>query len=173
MLVTVWPAAIDSVAKFVADASYFARRTILESKGQVACISGKTNDHRYDSRFQTFTAATWVLHCQSEVHRCSCFHLRVYHDKKRISGQTKFYVGNVCNMMSVPAEETERLAEIFREMLALSKASRSNHSQSAMAGDSIELSNAQATSGACESCKAKGKQPSGERSETEDHEPRG
>jgi len=41
----------------VADASYFARRTILESKAQVACISRKTNDDRYDSGFQIFAVA--------------------------------------------------------------------------------------------------------------------
>jgi len=43
-------------------------------------------------------------------------------------------------MMSVPAEGAERLVEIFREMLALSETSRSNHSQSAVTDASIELS---------------------------------
>jgi hypothetical protein len=59
--------------------------------------------------------------------------------EKRTSVQTNFYVGDVCNMMSVPAEGAERLAEIFREMLALSETRRSNRSQSAVANDSIEL----------------------------------
>jgi hypothetical protein len=63
------------------------------------------------------------------------------------SGQTKFYVGDVCKMMSVPTEGSERLAEIFREMLALSKTSRSNHSQSAAADDSIESFDTQGASG--------------------------
>jgi len=126
------------LATFLGDASYFARRPIVESKAWVAGISRKTNDDSHDSRFQIITAGTWALPGGSEVHYCACFHSRVCHYKKRTSGQTKFLVSDVCKMMSVPAEGAERLAEIFREMLALSETSRSNQSQSAVADDSIE-----------------------------------
>jgi len=150
------------VATFFADASDCARRTIVESKPSVACISGKTNDDRYDSRFQIFTAATWAFPGRSEAHHCTCFHLRVCHYDKRTSWQTKFYVGDVCKMMSVPAEEAERLAEIFREMLALSETSRSNHSQSAVADDSTELFDSHGASGTAEVCAAQRQHPSNE-----------
>jgi hypothetical protein len=73
----------------------------------------------------------------------------------------KFYVGGVCNMMSVPAEATERLAEIFREMLALSETSLPNHSQSAV-DDSIELFDTHGASGTAEVCAAQRKHPSNE-----------
>jgi len=138
---------------FVDDASYFARRTIFESKAWVACISGKTNDDRYDSRFQIFTGATWA-------HRCTCFQLRVCQYEKCAAGQTKFYAGDVCNMMSVSAEGAERLVEIFREMLALSETSRANHSQSAVPDESIELSDTHGASGTAEVCAAQRKHPS-------------
>lgn len=147
---------------FVADASYFARPTILESKAPVACISRKTNDNRYDSRFQVFTAAARGLPDRSEVHSRTCFRLRVCHSKKRISRQTKFYRGNVCNMMSVPAEGTERLAEILRQMLALSETSRSNDSPSAVAKDSIELFDTHSASGTADVCATQRKHPSNE-----------
>lgn len=61
--------------------------------------------------------------------------------------------------MSVPREEEERLAKILREMLALSKTSQSNHSQPAVADDSIELFDTHGASGTTEVCAAKGKHP--------------
>ena len=42
-------------------------------------------------------------------------------------------------MMGVPAEETERLAEILREIFALSEPNRPNHSKSTAADDPIEV----------------------------------
>jgi hypothetical protein len=42
-------------------------------------------------------------------------------------------------MMSVPEEGAERLAEIFREILALSEAKPPNHSKSTGADDSSSL----------------------------------
>jgi len=157
---------------FVDDASYFARRTIFESKAWVACISGKTNDDRYDSRFQIFTGATWALPGRSEAHRCTCFQLRVCQYEKCAAGQTKFYAGDVCNMMSVSAEGAERLVEIFREMLALSETSRANHSQSEVPDESIELFDTHGQSGTTEVCGAQGKHPSNESRECQDQESR-
>jgi hypothetical protein len=84
------------------------------------------------------------------------------HYEKRISGQTKFYVGDVCNMMSVPAEGAERLADIFREMLALSETSQSNHSQPAVADDSIELFDTHGASGTADLCETQPKHPGNE-----------
>jgi hypothetical protein len=60
-------------------------------------------------------------------------------------------------MMSVPREEEERLAKILREMLALSKTGQSNHSQPAVADDSIELFDTPGASGTAEVCAAKRK----------------
>jgi hypothetical protein len=147
---------------FVDDASYFSRRTIFESDAWVACISGKTNDDRYDSRFQVFTGSTWALPGRSEAHRCTYFQLRVCQYEKCAAGQTKFYVGDVCNMMSVSAEGAERLVEIFREMLALSETSRANHSQSAVPDESIELFDTHGPSGTTEGCAVQGKHTSNE-----------
>jgi len=42
-------------------------------------------------------------------------------------------------MMGVPAEETERLAEILREIFALSEPNRPNHSKSTAADNPIEI----------------------------------
>ena len=42
-------------------------------------------------------------------------------------------------MMGVPAEGTERLAEILREIFALSEPNRPNHSKSTAADDPIEI----------------------------------
>jgi hypothetical protein len=42
-------------------------------------------------------------------------------------------------MMGVPAEGTERLAEILREIFALSEPNRPNHSKSTAADDPIEV----------------------------------
>jgi hypothetical protein len=73
-------------------------------------------------------------------------------------------------MMTVPGEGAERLAEIFREIFALSKTNRPNHSKSAAADDSIKLFDTQGASGIPEPLK--GKQTSDERSEAENQEPR-
>lgn len=61
-------------------------------------------------------------------------------------------------MMSVPAEGTERLAEIFREMLALSETSRANHSQSTVTDDSGEVFDTQSGNGSHEICTPRTKQ---------------
>jgi hypothetical protein len=53
--------------------------------------------------------------------------------------QTEFQVGDVCNMMSVPAEGAERLAEILREIFALSEPNRPNRSKSTGADNPIEI----------------------------------
>ena len=92
--------------------------------------------------------------------------------EKRTSVQTNFYVGDVCNMMSLPAEGAERLAEIFREMLALSETSRSNHSQPAVTDDSIELFDTHGASGTTEVCVTKPKHPSNESRDCYDQESR-
>jgi hypothetical protein len=42
-------------------------------------------------------------------------------------------------MMGVPAEGTERFAEILREIFALSEPNRPNHSKSTAADDPIEV----------------------------------
>jgi hypothetical protein len=42
-------------------------------------------------------------------------------------------------MMGVPAEEAERLAEILREIFALSEPNRPNRSKSTAADDPIEI----------------------------------
>jgi hypothetical protein len=73
-------------------------------------------------------------------------------------------------MMAVPEEEAERLAEIFREIFALSEPNRPNHSKSAAIDDSIALLDTQGASGT--PAATKGKQTSDERSEAEDQEPR-
>jgi hypothetical protein len=55
-------------------------------------------------------------------------------------------------MMSVSGDGAERLAEIFREMLALSESSQSDHSQSAVSDDSIESFDAHGVSGTVDLC---------------------
>ena len=75
-------------------------------------------------------------------------------------------------MMSVPTEGAERLAEIFREMLALSETSRSTQSQSAEADDSIESIDAHGASEITEACAAQRKPPSNEPRECKDQKPR-
>ena len=74
--------------------------------------------------------------------------------------------------MTVPGEGKERLAEIFREIFALSETNRPNHSKSAATDDSIELSDAQGASGTSEICAPNEKQASDERSEAEDQKSR-
>ncbi len=50
---------------------------------------------------------------------------------KKMWQQTKFGVGDVWKMMTVPTEGAQRLAEIFREIFALSETNKSNQSKSA------------------------------------------
>ena len=73
--------------------------------------------------------------------------------------------------MTVPGEGKERLAEIFREIFALSETNRPNHSKSPAVDDSNKLSDAQGASGTSEICAPKEKQTSDDRSEPEDQEP--
>ena len=73
--------------------------------------------------------------------------------------------------MTVQREGAERLAEIFREIFALSETNRPNHSKSAAADDSIKLFGPQRTSGISEICAPNGKQASDEASQTEHQEP--
>jgi hypothetical protein len=73
-------------------------------------------------------------------------------------------------MMTVPGEGAERLAEIFREIFALSETNRPNHSKSAAVDDSIKLFDTQGARGTPET--PKGKQASDERSEAEDQKSR-
>jgi hypothetical protein len=75
-------------------------------------------------------------------------------------------------MMTVPGDGAERLAELFREIFALSETKRPNHSKSAAVDDSIKLFDTQGASGTSETCAPKEKQPTDERSETEDQERR-
>jgi len=74
-------------------------------------------------------------------------------------------------MMTVPEEGAERLAEIFREIVALSETNRPNHSKSAD-DDSIKSFDTQGTSGTPETCAPKGKQAIDQCSQSEDQEPR-
>ena len=73
-------------------------------------------------------------------------------------------------MMSVPAEGAMRLAEILREIFALSEPNRPNSSKSTAADDPIELLDAQCLNGIHQACAPHGKQTSAERSELEDQD---
>jgi hypothetical protein len=73
--------------------------------------------------------------------------------------------------MTVPKDEAERLAEIFREIFALSETNGPNHSKSATADDSIKSLDAQRASGISEICAPNGKKASDEGSQTEPQEP--
>ncbi len=73
--------------------------------------------------------------------------------------------------MTVQREGAERLAEIFREIFALSETNGPNHSKSAAAEDSIKLFGTQRASGISEICAPNGKQASDEVSQTEHQEP--
>ena len=75
-------------------------------------------------------------------------------------------------MMTVPGDGAERLAELFREIFALSETNRPDHSKSAAVDDSIKLFGAQGASETSETCAPQEKQPADEGSETEDQEPR-
>jgi hypothetical protein len=73
--------------------------------------------------------------------------------------------------MTVPEKREERLAEIFREIFALSETNGPNHSKSAAADDSIKLFATQRASGISEICAPNGKQASDEGSQAEHQEP--
>jgi hypothetical protein len=75
-------------------------------------------------------------------------------------------------MMSAASEGAEHVAEILREILALSETNQRNHSKSSMADDSVELLDTQDASGTPESYAPKGKQAGTERNEAEDQQPR-
>jgi hypothetical protein len=96
---------------------------------------------------------------------------RGYQPERKTQEQTKFYVGDVWKLMSVPKDGAERLAEFFREIFALSETNGPNHSESAAADDSIKLSATQRASGISEICAPNGKQASDEDSQTEHQEP--
>ena len=80
--------------------------------------------------------------------------------ERKTQEQTKFYVGDVCKLMTVQKDGAERLAEIFREIFALSETDGPDHSKSATADGSIS-----------EICAPNGKQASDEGSQTEHQEP--
>ena len=61
-------------------------------------------------------------------------------------------MGDVCNMMSVREKEAERLAEILREVFALSQTNRPNHSKCPPAEDSIKLVDPQGAGGIQQTC---------------------
>ena len=73
--------------------------------------------------------------------------------------------------MTVPREGAERLAEIFREIFALSETDGTNHSKSAAADDSIKLFDVQRASGISEIRGPNGKQTNDEGSQAEHQEP--
>jgi hypothetical protein len=72
--------------------------------------------------------------------------------------------------MTVPRDGEERLAEIFREIFALSETNGPNQSKSVAVDDSIKLFDAQPPSGISEICAPNGKQASDEGSQTEHQE---
>ena len=76
-------------------------------------------------------------------------------------------------MMSASREGEERLAEIFREILALSRTNGPDRSKSAGADDSIKLSDTQTASGIQETCAPGGKQASDKGNKSEDQDCRG
>jgi hypothetical protein len=73
--------------------------------------------------------------------------------------------------MTVPKDGAERLAEIFREIFALSETNGPNHSESAEADDSIKLFGTQRASGISEVRAPNGKQARDESSQAEHQEP--
>ena len=64
-------------------------------------------------------------------------------------------------MMSASAEGAERLANILREILALSETKRGNHSKPADANDPNELFDAQSANGIDQPCAWGNRQPTG------------
>ena len=75
-------------------------------------------------------------------------------------------------MMRASGDGAERLAEIFREILALSGTKQPNHSKSTGADDSIKSFDKHSASGIQDTCTPRGKQASDKRNEAEDQEPR-
>jgi hypothetical protein len=73
-------------------------------------------------------------------------------------------------MMSAPREGAECLAEIFREILALSETKRSNDPKSAAADDPTKLFDAQCVNGIDQTCAPRGKQTSEDGGEFEDED---
>ena len=91
--------------------------------------------------------------------------------ERKTQEQTKFYVGDVWKLMTLPGDGAERLAEILREIFALSETNGPNHSKSAAADDSINLFGTQRGSGISEICAPDGKQASDEAGHAEHQEP--
>ena len=92
-------------------------------------------------------------------------HVRTESLKEKRQEQTKFGAGDVWKMMTVPGEGAERLAEIFREIFALSETNKPNHSKSATVDGSIKSFGAQGK------LRGKRKQTSKEHSDAEDQKP--
>jgi hypothetical protein len=70
-------------------------------------------------------------------------------------------------MMSAASEGAERVAEILREILALSGTKRVNHSKSVTADDSIKLFDPQCVNGLHQGSAPSGKQASEKRRKSE------
>jgi hypothetical protein len=70
-------------------------------------------------------------------------------------------------MMTVPREGSERLAEIFREIFALSETNRPNHSKSAASDDSIKSFDTLGASGTPDTCEPNETHSADERSDAE------
>ena len=73
--------------------------------------------------------------------------------------------------MTVPSEGAERLAEIFREIFALSETNAPNHSKSAPIDDSIKLFDAQPANGVSGICAPNGEQAIDEGGQEKHQEP--
>jgi hypothetical protein len=73
-------------------------------------------------------------------------------------------------MMSASRDEEERLAEILREILALSGTNQPNHSKSTGADNSIKLFDKQSASGIHQTCAVPGKEAREKRSKREDQD---
>jgi hypothetical protein len=73
--------------------------------------------------------------------------------------------------MTVPREGAERLAEIFREIFALSETNGPNHSKSLAVDDSIQLFDAQRANEVSEICAPNRKQASDEGGQEKHQEP--
>jgi hypothetical protein len=79
-------------------------------------------------------------------------------------------LGDVYDVMSAASEGEERVAEILREILALSGTKRVNRSKSAPADDSIKLFDPQCVNGLHQASAPCGKQASEKRSKPEDQD---
>jgi len=71
-------------------------------------------------------------------------------------------------MMSETRQGSERLAQILREMLALSETARPKHSKSAAADEPGELSSSQCVNQTGQTCVPCGKQATPEQNKVED-----